>query len=134
MTQENQSTKELLERVAHAVIAAAGELTVLDQAIGDGDHGVNMQRGFQAVLSKLDSIDRLPPSGFAEVGRTLIMTRAVSGPLYGKLFAPWASLGDWIDHTRAPGAGFEEAIKVIKTLGKSDVGQTMLDVWFILQG
>jgi dihydroxyacetone kinase-like protein len=133
MTLDNQITRELLERVATAVIAAASELTVLDQAIGDGDHGVNMQRGFQAVLSKLDSISRLPPGpAFAEVGRTLIMTiGGASGPLYGKLFATLGqSLGDsdQITQTRLV-TGFEEAIKVIKSLGKSDVGQkTMLDV------
>jgi len=36
------------------------ELTALDQAIGDGDHGANMKRGFEAVLSKLDAIGAQP--------------------------------------------------------------------------
>ena len=43
--------KRLIEAMAEAVIAHAEELTALDQAIGDGDHGLNMKRGFEAVLA-----------------------------------------------------------------------------------
>jgi phosphoenolpyruvate---glycerone phosphotransferase subunit DhaL len=133
MTFDHQTTRELVAGVAQAVIAATSELTDLDQAIGDGDHGINMKRGCQAVLQKLDSIGAMPPGlAFAEVGKTLIMTiGGASGPLYGKLFSALGqSLGDPDSITQARFvAGCEEAIKVIKSLGKSDVGQkTMLDV------
>ena len=43
--------RRLIEAVARTVIAHADELTALDQAIGDGDHGLNMKRGFEAVLA-----------------------------------------------------------------------------------
>ena len=133
MTFDDQTTRELIERVAQAVIAATSELTDLDQAIGDGDHGINMRRGCQAVLQKLDSIGAMPPGiAFAEVGKTLIMTiGGASGPLYGKLFSTLGqSLGDQDGITQAGFVtGCEAAIKVVKSLGKSDIGQkTMLDV------
>ena len=46
----------LLRAVATTAIAHADELTALDQAIGDGDHGLNMKRGFQAVLADLPAL------------------------------------------------------------------------------
>ncbi len=52
--------RTLIETVARRVIAAADELTALDQAIGDGDHGLNMKRGFEAVLADLDAIAAKP--------------------------------------------------------------------------
>ena len=64
------------------------ELTELDSAIGDADHGINMDRGFQAVLGKLEA----HPAGdigalFKMVGMTLVSTVGGSGgPLYGTLF------------------------------------------------
>ena len=48
--------RSLIAAAAEQVIASAAELTALDQAIGDGDHGANMKRGFEAVLGKLDAI------------------------------------------------------------------------------
>ena len=44
----------LIVAVSDDVIAHADELTALDQAVGDGDHGVNMRRGFEEVLADLD--------------------------------------------------------------------------------
>ena len=45
--------RNLIKTVAERIIAHADELTALDQAIGDGDHGINMKRGFEAVLADL---------------------------------------------------------------------------------
>ena len=55
MTLQPDTFKSLVKAAAEQVIASAPELTALDQAIGDGDHGTNMKRGFEAVLSKLDT-------------------------------------------------------------------------------
>jgi dihydroxyacetone kinase-like protein len=127
------ATREMIQAIADAVIGHADELTELDRAIGDADHGVNLERGFKAVLNKLDSISALPiDAALSEVGKTLILSvGGASGPLYGKLFA---TLGQ---HLKDPekltkdsvvSAG-EEAIRVIKALGRSDVGnKTLLDV------
>ncbi|GLX99889.1 MULTISPECIES: dihydroxyacetone kinase subunit DhaL [Actinoplanes] len=74
-----------LRATAGAVTAEADRLTRLDAAIGDGDHGVNLTRGFAAVISGLDGT---PPATVAEVlvkaGSTLISkVGGASGPLYG---------------------------------------------------
>ena len=47
--------RDLIDTVAGRLIAHADELTALDQAIGDGDHGLNMKRGFEAVLAERDA-------------------------------------------------------------------------------
>ena len=81
------STK-LLETMAQAVFASAEELTELDSAIGDADHGLNMTRGFQAVLAERDNILSKPlPEAINAMGYTLVMKiGGASGPLYGTLF------------------------------------------------
>src|SRR5438128_7341543 len=83
------TTRKLIQVIADTVIEHAEELTDLDRAIGDADHGVNLDRGFRAVLAKLDAISALPINdALNEVGKTLIMTvGGAAGPLYGKLFA-----------------------------------------------
>ena len=73
---------------------AAADLTALDQAIGDGDHGINMDRGFTAIVAQLDAGrpdadgDRaLTGTAAKAAGRTLISTvGGAAGPLYGTAF------------------------------------------------
>lgn len=72
-------------------------LTNLDAAIGDGDHGANMDRGMRAVLAALDETSPLTASAlFTKVGMTLLSTvGGASGPLFGTLFLKvGAALGD----------------------------------------
>jgi dihydroxyacetone kinase-like protein len=125
--------RELIEAIANSVIAHANELSELDRAIGDADHGVNLERGFKAVLSNLDAIAVLPlGQALSEVGTTLMRSvGGASGPLYGKLFV---TIGK---HVEAAGnasretivAGGEDAVRVLMALGRADVGQkTLLDV------
>jgi dihydroxyacetone kinase-like protein len=133
MNFDKATTKELLATIANTLIEHRDELTELDRAIGDADHGVNLDRGFKAVLANIDRISGLPfGAALKEVGRTLIMAvGGASGPLYGKLFA---TVGLHLENDNELTkervvAACEEAIKVIKALGRSDVGQkTMLDV------
>jgi phosphoenolpyruvate---glycerone phosphotransferase subunit DhaL len=123
--------KLLIETVARRVIEHADELTGLDQAIGDGDHGINIKRGFEAVLADRDGLAAKPlPEALKAIGLALVMkVGGASGPLYGTLFL---TLGKELppeptaaDLVRAFGA----AITAVKARGKSDVGQkTMLDV------
>src|ERR671926_1979333 len=88
MSLQPDTFKTLVKAAAEQVIASAQELTALDQAIGDGDHGANMKRGFEAVLSKLDTIGAQPlDEAFKSIGKTLVMTvGGASGPLYGSFF------------------------------------------------
>ena len=130
---DRQARKLLFESVAQRVIASADELTDLDRAIGDGDHGANMRRGFEAVLA---AVDDLSARNFGEslkgVGTTLVMkVGGASGPLYGTLFMSLGkSLDDEVSREQVADA-FAAAVDAVKARGKSDVGQkTMLDVLF----
>src|SRR5204863_730891 len=134
---DREARKLLFETVAQRVIESAEELTDLDRAIGDGDHGANMRRGFEAVLA---SVDELSAKDLGEslkgVGTTLVMkVGGASGPLYGTLFmALGKSLADDVTQEQIAEA-FAAAIEAVKARGKSDVGQkTMLDVLFPVLG
>jgi len=131
MTIDDTLKRRLIAAVADAVFAHADELGALDRAIGDGDHGINMKRGFEAVIADLDQLAAKPlPDLLKGLGTHLVMkVGGASGPLYGTLFM---ALGKELpadpglgDATRA----FAAAIAAVKARGKSDVGQkTMLDV------
>ncbi len=119
-----------------AVVAVLEEnrdyLTRLDSAIGDADHGMNMSRGFQAVMTKLPTIsDKDIGTIFKTVGMTLVSTvGGAAGPLYGTFFmqAGSASIGkqeltaaDW-------SAALESAIAGVVMRGKAVLGdKTMVD-------
>jgi len=123
--------RKLVAAIAHRVIAHVDELTELDSAIGDGDHGHNMKRGFEAVLQDLEALSSMNlPDLLKAVGTKLLMkVGGASGPLYGTLFLALAKeLPEEPSRTAAVKA-FASAIDAVKTRGKSDVGQkTMLDV------
>ena len=134
---DRDTRKRLFQTVASRVIANAEELTDLDRAIGDGDHGANMRRGFEAVLA---AVDELSSKNLGEslkgVGTTLVMkVGGASGPLYGTLFLSLGkSLTDEVSREEVAEA-FAAAIEAVKARGKSDVGQkTMLDVFFPVLG
>jgi dihydroxyacetone kinase-like protein len=118
----------LIEAVAGAVIGAADELTALDQAIGDGDHGVNMKRGFEAVHANAVNFSEKPlPEALRAIGSELVMkVGGASGPLYGTLFM---SFGKSLAAGTDLAAAFAQAVDAVKARGKSQEGQkTMLDV------
>ena len=131
MIMDGARIRMLAETVAGRIIAHCDELTTLDQAIGDGDHGINMKRGMEALLADLDRIAAQPlPEALKAAGMTLVMkVGGASGPLYGTLLM---ALGKELpiaptraDLTHALGA----AILAVKARGKSEAGQkTMLDV------
>jgi dihydroxyacetone kinase-like protein len=128
---DREARKRLFETVARRVIVSADELTDLDRAIGDGDHGANMKRGFEAVLAAVDDLSaRTLGESLKGVGTTLVMrVGGASGPLYGTLFMSLGkSLTDEVTREQAAEA-FATAIEAVKARGKSDIGQkTMLDV------
>ena len=121
----------LIDAVAATVIAHADELTMLDQAIGDGDHGLNMRRGFEAVLAERDATAAKPlPEALKAIGMTLVMkVGGASGPLYGTLFM---TMGKELAAGATPADvvhAFGAAIEAVKARGKAEPGQkTMLDV------
>src|SRR5437588_12834422 len=133
MMVDRETRKRLIVAVANRVIASADELTDLDRAIGDGDHGTNMRRGFEAVLAAADELSAKSLSeSLKGLGSTLVMkVGGASGPLYGTLFMSLGkTLADEVSCEQVTEA-FAGAIEAVKARGKSDVGQkTMLDVLF----
>lgn len=130
---QSERIGSLVTAVASTMIAHADELTALDQAIGDGDHGLNMKRGFQAVLADVNDIAELPFSeALKAIGTKLVMTvGGASGPLYGSLFLGLSK--SFPEHpTRANLApAFRAAVDSVALRGKSVLGQkTMLDVLY----
>jgi len=121
-----------LKTFAATIAENKAYLTELDSAIGDADHGINMDRGFQAVLGKLDGaapgdIGAL----FKTVGMTLVSTvGGAGGPLYGTLFLQLgvATAGkdeitpeDWA-------AALTAAVSGVQARGKAEAGdKTMVD-------
>ena len=77
-----------IEQSAAALSAAQDELTALDTAIGDGDHGLNIQRGFHKAAEKLHAQEGQDLGSLAKsTGMTLLSSvGGASGPLYGTLF------------------------------------------------
>ena len=131
-----------LRLAADRLHESAGALTKLDQAIGDGDHGTNMDRGFTAIVAKLDAErdngagvgerSALDPAGLLRLaGKTLISTvGGAAGPLYGTAFLrAGGALADRSELSPADGvAALEAAIGGIAGLGKATIGEkTMLD-------
>lgn len=128
----NRAVREKLVRaLAVSMIEHADELTSLDQAIGDGDHGLNMKRGFEAVLATLPALaDKSMPEMLKAIGMTLVMkVGGASGPLVGTFFM---ELGKALpeESTRADlVAATDKAIDAVKARGRSEAGQkTLLDV------
>ena len=124
--------EQWLRRSAARLADAGPSLTALDQAIGDGDHGTNMNRGFAAVVAKLDAeAAGLDPAGILRlVGRTLVSTvGGASGPLYGTAFLrASAALADRAAGVDAALDAFDAGVGGIAALGKSTTGEkTMLD-------
>jgi dihydroxyacetone kinase-like protein len=123
--------RRLVAAIARRVIAHVDELTALDSAIGDGDHGHNMKRGLEMVLQDLDALSAMNlPDLVRSVGTKLVMkVGGASGPLYGTLFLALAKELS-AEPSRAEAVkAFAAAISAVKARGKSEVGQkTMLDV------
>jgi dihydroxyacetone kinase-like protein len=121
----------LLDETAARIIAAAEELTALDSAIGDADHGLNMKRGFEAVLAdKTNILSKPAGEALKSLGMTLVMkVGGASGPLYGTLFM---TLGKELPDDPAPAdvaRALAAAVTALKARGKADFGnKTMLDV------
>jgi dihydroxyacetone kinase-like protein len=131
MTLDRAVREKLVRALAAAMIGHADELTHLDQAIGDGDHGLNMKRGFEAVLATLPALaDKPMPEMLKAIGMTLVMkVGGASGPLVGTFFM---ELGKALPEqpTRADlVAATDRAIEAVKARGRSEAGQkTLLDV------
>lgn len=117
---------------AAAVAEHRDELTRLDAAIGDADHGINMDRGMRAVVERLDGDEPGDVGGLMRaVAMTLISkVGGASGPLYGTFFLQFGSAAgaaggltpdDWA-------TSFDAAVAGVQARGKAEAGdKTMVD-------
>ena len=127
--------QEWLRAAARSIAENRTVLMELDRAIGDADHGENMDRGFSAVVAKLDAGE--PPATPAEVLKTAAMTLmstvgGAAGPLYGTaLLRAATSLGDSAEAgPEALAAMLQAARDGVVTRGKAESGdKTMIDAW-----
>lgn len=121
-----------LQRVADVLRANRDYLTELDSAIGDADHGTNMDRGFTAVMAKVSGQDPSDIGALLKtVGMTLVSTvGGASGPLYGTAFmrAGAALAGKATVETADIAAALDAALEGIKARGRATRGEkTMID-------
>lgn len=125
--------KALIGTLSKVISEHAEELTALDAAIGDGDHGHNMKRGFEALVAEGDAISGKPlGEALKAAGMKLVMTvGGASGPLFGTLLMTLGKeIGDTSDRA-AFNAAFRKAVDSVAARGKSERGQkTMLDVLY----
>jgi len=108
-------------------------LTQLDSDIGDGDHGANMQRGFQAVVQKLPELeDKDIGTILKTAGLTLVSTvGGASGPLYGTMFLQMGSMTMNKDHLDLSEwtAALQAGLSGVVMRGKANPGdKTLVDV------
>ena len=133
-----------LHAFAADVAQRRDELTELDAAIGDADHGVNMDRGMQAVVAKLPVDEGAPGGGegesppgaplgplFKTAGMTLVSTvGGAAGPLYGTFFLDLGkAAGERTELTASEWAeALTAAVKGVQARGKAEAGdKTMVD-------
>ncbi len=121
-----------LRRSAEVLHEQRDYLTTLDAAIGDADHGINMDRGFTAVMDKLPSVAEADIGTILKtVGTMLVSTvGGASGPLYGTAFlrAGTALAGRQELQPADIVTGLEAALEGIKARGHAQVGEkTMVD-------
>ena len=126
---------EWVRRSADVISEHRVELITLDREIGDGDHGENMDRGFQAVLPKLDDLPAgsTPGDVLKLVATTLISTvGGAAGPLYGTAYLKGAVAAGSEPSLDGPAvaAVLAAARDGIVLRGKAEPGdKTMIDAW-----
>lgn len=123
---------KIIKNIAHEIENNTDYLTRLDQAIGDGDHGINLNKGFIAVLNGLDDLKVKDIGGtLKNVGMTLLSTvGGTVGPLYGVAFMKAGSVVEGKNEIDVNDLVkmFEAAEKGIMDIGKGSLGEkTMLD-------
>ena len=129
---DTEKILKIIAAIAKKIDAEKDFLTELDNEIGDGDHGINLARGFKSVEKKLPELaDKDIGAILKGVGTQLVSTvGGASGPLYGTAFmkAGNACKGKTEITAQDFAAAFDAAINGIKMRGKAQEGEkTMLD-------
>jgi len=130
----SEQVRDWIRRFADVVSEHRTELVRLDTAIGDGDHGTNMDRGMKKAVEKLDSTDGGDiGADLKAVGMALVSSvGGAAGPLYGTLFLQMGSASAGKDELDLDGwtAAVEAGVNGVKARGKAEPGdKTMIDAW-----
>lgn len=123
--------KSFLTAIKATLDNHADEVAALDQAIGDGDHLINLQRGLNAVIAEVDSLDALDlAAAFSKIGIKLMSTMGgASGSLFGSMFVAMGKTAKDkpVDFANMV-AAFTAGVESVKARGKAYIGEkTMLD-------
>ncbi len=122
----------LIEAINETITNNAEEVTALDQAIGDGDHVINLQRGLIALMAQREELSQLDwATAWQKMGMTLMSTiGGASGSLFGTLFVTMSkSARNQTINQQTVAAIFKAGVDGVKQRGKADAGEkTMLDV------
>jgi phosphoenolpyruvate---glycerone phosphotransferase subunit DhaL len=134
MTFGIQEAKTWLIKLNEQLQQQKSYLTDLDQAIGDGDHGLNMARGFQEVVNKIEQKTYTDlGSLFKETGMTLLSkVGGASGPLYGTAFLKLGTGFKDKDglNVQELAEGLSLSLEGLVARGKANPGdKTMIDIW-----
>jgi phosphoenolpyruvate---glycerone phosphotransferase subunit DhaL len=127
----NTSLTKIIQNATQTLVNHLEELTALDQAIGDGDHGLNMKRGALAIQAKLPEMESMVLNdALKTMGKTCVaMIGGSSGPVFGTLLI---TLGKELPEQPSAGdvaLALRASIEALTRLGKAQVGQkTLLDV------
>jgi dihydroxyacetone kinase-like protein len=132
MAVDRDGTLAWLRKFADEMSEHRVELVRLDTAIGDGDHGTNMDRGMRAALAKLDATEAENPGAVLKTAAMVLVSKVggAAGPLYGTLFL---QLGTAMgDRSEIDSAGWAQAwrrgLEGVQARGKAEPGdKTMVD-------
>ncbi len=126
----NRDGRVIIDALVAAIDGNAERLSQIDGAIGDGDHGINMRKGFRLVRDELDGEIELS-AGLTLIGDTL-MTRigGAMGPLYGSFFSEMGDACEGLERIDAAtfGSMLDAGREAVEDIGEAQVGdKTLLD-------
>src|SRR6202161_641259 len=132
MAIDRDQTLAWMQRFAEEMAEHRQELVRLDTAIGDGDHGTNMNRGMQKALEKLGASEQADPGAVLKTVAMALVSSVggAAGPLYGTLFLQMGNaLADQPEVDLAAWAGaWRKALEGVQARGKAQPGdKTMVD-------
>ena len=124
---------KLIAAISEILANHADEITELDQAIGDGDHLINLQRGIKALTEKKHELIALDwPNAWQKIGMILMSAiGGASGSLYATLFLALSKAAkDQALNVQSFADSFNLAVEAVKHRGKAEAGEkTLLDVY-----
>ena len=124
--------KEALLKINDEINEREAEITAYDQEVGDGDHALNLQRGFNAIMIGLDDAPEEPSELFTYVGKTIMnIVGGTSGAIYGMGFMAGAiaTMGQEWNFETLKKMIISGAQRIAKAGGAQIGEKTLYDVW-----